>query len=98
MTGSIISKMDPTGRFNAGVDGVEMLVNQISKDLRPLRDALVALGLIFATKTAITLTFKAIRWARHFLLPHIWPKSDMRKKYGSHACKMNEKPAGFESL
>lgn len=39
-----------TGRFNAGVDSVELLIRQISQDWRPYRDGLVALGALAALR------------------------------------------------
>ncbi|TRY70935.1 hypothetical protein TCAL_05929 [Tigriopus californicus] len=39
-----------TGRFNAGVDSVELLVRQLSRDGRPYRDGLMALGALAALR------------------------------------------------
>ena len=66
------------------VDRADLFFDEVLNRFRPLRDALVLIGLIYTTKTLIGLTSDTLRAIRVFGLSRLW-RTDFKTKYGQWA-------------
>ena len=66
------------------VDRADLFFAEVSERFRPVRDALVVIGLFYVTKKVIGLTSDVLRAVRVFGLSRLW-SPDFRKKYGQWA-------------
>jgi len=68
------------------VDRANVLFDEICSGLRPLRDGLILLGLIYAAKVTVSLSCGIFNGIRIFGLSRLW-NPDFKKKYGKWAGK-----------
>jgi hypothetical protein len=66
------------------VDRADLFFAEVSERFRPVRDALVVIGLFYVSKKVIGLTSDVLRAVRIFGLSRLW-SPDFRKKYGQWA-------------
>ena len=66
------------------VDKADLLANQIIRSFRPLRDTLVAIGLLYSMKNVIKLGYQIIRGAHVFGISQLRWRNFM-KHYGEWA-------------
>ena len=73
------------------VDGAGPLIDMLARRMKPLRDALLLVGICYSTKLVLKGTFALLKGFKTFGLPMVWPRN-FPKEYGEWAGKYIMRP------